>query len=223
MQGNKVLMILSLFVGALAGCTPASAPPAGQPVESPTILPTVTPALPTGWETYSSDGQCGYTISHPSDMDGVSQGVYNWLLSPTAADPGGPVPSFMYISVIPDDLAQDAEPGTIYNYDLAETQALLNLPVGESLSLREDPSFAAWFTYTRLPDVVLSSQTARAYENAQPWEFPPGTKEIRYYLQVNDCTYMVGGYLASADSDQMGAIDEELFDQIIATFRLAPE
>jgi hypothetical protein len=32
---------------------------------------------------------------------------------------------------------------------------------------------------------------------------------------------MIGGYLTAAGSDAPRAIDEELFDQIIATFRLA--
>jgi hypothetical protein len=81
---------------------------------------------------------------------------------------------------------------------------------------------ADWFTYARLPDMMLSSQTAQAYENTQPWEFPLGTKEIRYYLQGKGCTYLIGGYMATVGSGRPGAIDEELFDQIIATFRLAP-
>ncbi|MEO7840406.1 MAG: hypothetical protein ABIU06_13745 [Anaerolineales bacterium] len=56
----------------------------------------------------------------------------------------------------------------------------------------------------------------------QPWKFPLGTKEIRYTLQANGCTYLIGGYLATVGSGQPGAIDEELFDQVIATFRLTP-
>ena len=33
--------------------------------------------------------------------------------------------------------------------------------------------------------------------------------------------FTIGGYLATVGSGQPGRIDEELFDQIIATFRLA--
>jgi hypothetical protein len=152
-------------------------------------------------------------------MDGASQGTNNWILSHTTTEPSGPVPNFIYISVIPDDFQN--EPGAIYNYDPAETENLLNMQIAESKSLREDPNIAPWFTYTRLPDRTLSNQTAQTYENTQPWEFPPGTKEIRYYLKANGCTYLVGGYMATVGSGQPGAIDEELFDQIIATFRLA--
>ena len=215
MQLTKSLILLSFLWIAAAGCAPAST----QPTEPPTITPVS--ALPSGWETYTNQGGCGYAISHPSSMDGASQGDFNWLLTPTAADPGGPIANFIYISVIPDDLPQDAGPGTIYNYDPAETQALMDLQVGESLALRDDPAFSPWFTYTRLPDVTISGQPAQAYENTQPWEFPPGTREIRYYLKANGCTYMIGGYLTTAGSGQPGIIDEELFDQILATFRLA--
>jgi hypothetical protein len=153
-------------------------------------------------------------------MEGASQGMYSGILSVATTEPSGPVPNFIYISVIPDDFQSD-EPGIIYNYDAAETQTLLSLQVGESVSLRENLDIAPSFTYTRLPDAKLSDQPAQAYENTQPWEFPSGTKEIRYYLKANGCTYLVGGYMATGDLGQPGAIHEELFNQIIATFRLA--
>ena len=212
-QVSTKLIILSIFLAGVAGCAAPSTPPAAPP----------TPTLPPGWETYSAStdqGKCGYAISHPSDMDVTSQGTYSWIFGPAATeDPGGPIPNFIYISVIPDGF-ESSEPGTIYNYDPAETQTLLNLQVGENTSLRDDPSLADWFTYTRLPDTTLSNQTAQAYENTQPWEFPLGTKEIRYYLKANGCTYLVGGYVATVGSGQPGAIDEELFNQIVAAFRL---
>jgi hypothetical protein len=155
-------------------------------------------------------------------MDGASSGTYSWILSPTAAEPSGPVPNFIYISVIPDDF-QSSEPGAIYNYDPAETHTLLSMQIGESRSLRDfDANLAPWFTYARLPDTAFGAQAAQTYENDQPWEFPLGTKEIRYYLKANGCTYLIGGYIATVGSGQPGWIDEELFDQIIATFRLIP-
>jgi hypothetical protein len=201
-------VLLSLLFGLVAACAPAGT----QPAEPPT------PTLPAGWETFVNNGQCSYAISHPSAMDVASQGTYSWYLSVSTTEPGL-VPNFIYISVIPDDF-QSSEPGAIYNYDPAETQTLLNLQVGASQALREDPNLESSFTYTRLPDATLGNLAAQAYENTQPWEFPPGTKEIRYYLQANGCTYLVGGYLATVGSGQPGAINEELFDQIMATFRV---
>jgi hypothetical protein len=216
-QVSTKLMILSILLAGLAGCAPANTPPpAGPP----------TPTVPPGWERHSASanqGQCSYAIDHPSNMDVTSQGMYNWLLSPSAQEPSGPVPNFVYISVIPDDFPQSGGGDEIiYNYDPVDTQTLLSLRVGESRSLRDDATLADWFTYTRLPDRTLSGQPAQTYDNTQPWEFPPGTKEIRYYLKANGCTYLVGGYVATVGSGQPGSIDEDLFDQIIATFHLAP-
>jgi hypothetical protein len=154
-------------------------------------------------------------------MDGAQQGTYSWIVSPTTAEPSGPAPNFIYISVIPNDLQNNGNE-IIYNYDPVETRTLLSLQEGESRSLRDDPNLTSWFTYTRLPDAALGNQAAQTYENDQPWEFPLGTKEIRYYVQANGCTYLIGGYMATVGSGQPGAMDQERFDQIIATFRLAP-
>jgi hypothetical protein len=151
-------------------------------------------------------------------MEGTGEGTNSWSLNITSTEPTGPIPNFIYISVIPDDFQGGA--GVIYNYDPAATEILLNMQVGESKSVHPDPNMAPSFTYTRLPDTTLSNQTAQTYENTQPWEFPAGTKEIRYYLKANGCTYLFGGYMDTLGSAQPLAIDEELFDQIIATFQV---
>lgn len=219
------LAVLSLLFGWLIGCAPAGT----QPVELPTLTPpapsvpsattAVETTMPSGWGIYTGQGQCGYMISHPADMEVASQDTYSWILSPSASDSGGTIRNFIYVSTIPSEV-----PGgeIIYNYDPAEADTLLNMQVGESKPLREDPNTAQWFTYTRLPDTVLSDQSAQTYENTAPWEFPPGTKEIRYYLRSNTCTYLIGGYLDTSGANPAGAINQELFDQIIATFRLTP-
>jgi hypothetical protein len=156
-------------------------------------------------------------------MDGTSQATNSWSLSHTTTEPSGLDPNFIYVSVIPDDFQEGA--GIIYNYDPAATERLLNMQVGESGSLYDDPNLAdmaPWFTYTRLPDTTLSNQTAQTYENTQPWEFPLGTKEIRYYLQANGCTYLIGGYISTVGSGEPRAISQELFEEIIATFQVNP-
>jgi hypothetical protein len=211
MQTITGLLILGLFLGGVIGCAPQATPP--------TVLPT--PTVPPGWETYSEDpdGKCGFALDHPSDMKADSQGTHSWILNRTTADPGGPVPNFIYISVIPDDF-HSTEPGAIYNYDPGETQTLMSMQVGESRSLRDDPNLAPSFTYTRLPDATLADQAAQAYENTQPWEFPPSTKEIRYYVRAQGCTFLVGGYLSTVGTGQPGAIGEDLFGQIVSSFRL---
>ena len=222
------LVLLSLLFSLLVGC----APRATQPVDLATLTPPsiVAPTIPveatvsSGWETYTNEGQCGYAISYPANIDLTSEGPYSWTFSFASTEPAEPFPNFVYISVIPDDF-QGGEDGSIYNYHPADTATLLSMQVGESRSLREDPNLgdlAAGFSYTRLPDTTLSNQTAQTYENTQPWEFPPGTKEVRYYLQANGCTYMVGGYFATVGSGVPGAISQELFDEIIVSFQTNP-
>lgn len=210
------LLMLCILLG-VAGCVPQSTPPSAPPTSTVTSSPISTEI--SDWVTFRNDEQCSFAVDLPPDMEVASQGTYSWTLNRTTTDPGGPFPNFLYISVIPNDF-QSTEPGVIYNYDPAETQTLLNVQVGESKPLREDPALASSFTYTRLPDATLGGQTVQAYENTQPWEFPAGTKEIRYYLQANGCTFLVGGYLSTVGSGQPGEIEEDLFQQIIMTFRL---
>ena len=95
------------------------------------------------------------------------------------------------------------------------------MQVGESKSIHTAEQMAPWFTFNRLPDTMIANQTARTYENTQPWEFPAGTREIRYFLSANGCTYLIGGYMDTTGSGQVGAIHEALLNQIIATFRLS--
>ena len=212
------LVLLSLLLGWVVGC----APQATQPVDLTTPTLPVEATLPSGRETYTNQGQCGFAISHPADMemDGESNGTYSWILRHAITEPTGIDPNFVYISVIPGDFR--GGPGEIYNYDPASTEILLNMQVGETGSLYDSPTIASWHIYTRLPDMTLSNQTAQTYENTQPFEFPEGTKEVRYYLQTNGCTYMIGGYFATADSREPRAISQELFDEIIATFQVNP-
>jgi hypothetical protein len=210
------LIVLIMFLGGVVGCAPPAPPQAAPSATLPAPTPTVLP----GWQTYSNQGPCGYAIDYPSAMAGTHQDAHSWLLNHPATESDAPFPNFIYVSVIPDEFTTGGDE-IIYNYDPAATQTLLGLQVGESRSLHGEPTLAPWFTYTRLPDTVLDDQAAQTYENTQPWEFPPGTKEIRYYLKGNRCTYLIGGYMSTVGSGQTGAIDEESFDQIIASFRLA--
>lgn len=217
-QMSRSLIFLSILLVGAAGCAPQSTQPAALPTLPLIPTPTAAVNVPNGWETYSNQEQCGFDISYPADMEITGDGTNSWSLSVASTEPSGPVPNFAYVSVIPDSFQGGA--GEIYNYDPAATEILLNMQVGESGSVHPIPDFAPGFTYTRLPDTTVSNQTAQTYENTQPWEFPAGTKEIRYYLKANGCTYLFGGYMATVGSAQPGGFDEELFHQIIATFRV---
>ena len=210
------LVLLSFLLIGITACSRAATPTVVPPISTPT-----TPVnVPEGWETFSNNGQGEYVLSFPANIDVSAQGTYNWIFSPTDADAGGQVQNFIYVSVIPDGF--DSSGGEIiYNYDPAEMATLLSMQLGESRSLHEDPMTAPWFTYTRVLETVIDNQVAQTYENAQPWQFPLGTMEIRHYLQSNGCTYLIGGYLATVGSGQSGAIDEELYRRIINTIRVS--
>jgi hypothetical protein len=151
-------------------------------------------------------------------MEGTDSGDYSWTLGMKQANPDEGARNFVYVSVIPAGFQSSG--GDIYNYNTAEADILLNMQVGESKSLREGLDIAAGFSYTRQPDTILDGQAAKVYESMQPWEFPQGTKEIRYYVQTEEYTYMLGGYVDTTGSNQPGAITEAVFDQIVATFRV---
>jgi hypothetical protein len=222
-----LVMVGLLLVGAtgcrqgrLATPTPSILPSSIQSPATPiAVLPTITAEaiVPAGWETYTNP-RFHNSISYPPDMEGTDSGDYSWTLGMKLANPDEGARNFVYLSVIPAGFQSSG--GDIYNYNTAEADILINMQVGESKSLREGLDTAAGFSYTRQPDTILDGQTAKVYESTQPWEFPQGTKEIRYYVQTEAYTYLLGGYLDTTGSDQPGAITEALFDQIIATFRV---
>jgi hypothetical protein len=217
-----------LLLAVCVGCTPASTQPTQQPPASatePQATPTETistataePLAPAGWLLHNSQ-RCEYTISYPSEMQVNYEGAYSRTLGFQLTNPEEGARNFLYVSVIISEIRSMGE--GIYNYDPAEAEILLNMEVGERKSVRELPDPTAW-TYQRKPDTPISGLPARVYENTQPWEFPGGTKEIRYFLSLDGCTYIIGGYLDTTGLSQPGAITEELFSQIVATIRLNP-
>ena len=229
-QTPIALCIVALLLAVSVGCNPVSTQPSEQPIPGSTEpqavpttpLPTATSEalIPAGWATYTSQ-RCEYTISHPAEMQVTNNGSHSRILGFELPDPDQGARNFIYVSVISPDLQVNPDEG-VYNYDPTEAEILLNMQVGESKAVREVQDLAQWFTYQRMPDTPLGGQPAQTYQNVQPWEFPGGTKEIRYLLSLNGCTYLIGGYLDTTNSNQPGAITEELFNQIAATIRLGP-
>jgi len=182
--------------------------------------------VPTEWTTYNGtlyNGtlRCGYTVSYPPAMEVSDNGAYSQSFSHKLTVPERGARNFIYISVI-DQESERSDEEIIYNYAPAEMELLRTLAVGEHKSVRDIANVSAWFTYHRLPDTVIGGHTALAYKNIQPWEFPVGTKELRYFLSRNGCTYLIGGYLDTANVNLPGAITEERFNLVIATIRLYP-
>jgi hypothetical protein len=181
---------------------------------------TSTAIIPAGWSFYTSQ-HCEYAIGYPPDMQISNNGTSSRTLEFKPANPDEMIPNFVYVSVI-DQGNQSIGQESIYNYDPAAAEILLNMQVGESQPLHDNQDLAEWFTYESLPDEMIDGNLAMTYVNQQPWEFPTGTKEVRYFIPLDGCTYLIGGYLNNADSAQPGAINQDLFHQIITTIQLMP-
>jgi hypothetical protein len=230
MQRRTAFCLAILLLVINVGCVPVRTQPLVQ--STPTaIAPSPTPAppsptatvealIPAGWMTYTSQ-RCEYALSYPADMQVSNEGAYSHSFSFNLANPDEGARNFVYVSVINQDI-QSPTAGDIYNYDPAEASRLLDLQIGESQPVRDISDVAEWFTYQRQPDTTIGGYAAKTYENLKPWEFPGGTKEIRYYLSQNGCSYQIGGYLVTTQSNQPGAITEDLFHRIVATMRVMP-
>lgn len=202
--------------GVTASFDPRAVP--SDPVEMPTLA---------GWTMYtSSSQQCGYSISYPSELQVSDQTQYSQIFGFDLSDSDAGARNFVYVSVITPEIQNMVKQGLykydVYNYDPAATEILLAMQVGESKSAHQAPGMESGFTFERKPDAQIGGHTAQTYENLRPWEFPAGTKEIRYYLSLDGCTYLIGGYMDTAQSAQPGAITEDLFRQIIATVQPVP-
>jgi len=233
-QRRTAFYLVSLLLVISAGCAPVSTqapveptPSATEPPPSPTStspLPTATdePLIPAGWIAHSSQ-RCEYTLGYPPDMQISYNGAHSRTIDFNLANPDEGARNFIYVSVLNQDYQNQILGGeSIYNYDPAVADLLLNLQVGESKPVHPVQELAPSFTFQRLPDTTISGYPAQTYENFQPWEFPEGTKELRYHLSLNGCTYLIGGYMDTTGSNQPGAITEDLFHQIIATVQLMP-
>lgn len=232
------LFYVVLGILLISGCnqsaaTPLSAtsfpiPSATEPQAAPTMpLPTPTgeALIPAGWTTHTSQ-KCEYAISYPAEMLAHAENPYSETIIFNLANPEEGARNFIYVSVIAPEIQDRVKQGSylndVYNYDPVETEILLNMQVGESKAVREIANTAPSFTYQRKPDTPISGYAAQTFERMQPWEFPGGTKEIRYYLSLSGCTYLIGGYMDTTGSNKVGTITEELFKQIVATIQLIP-
>lgn len=229
------LFYIILGIIFISGCIPSAATPSSTSLPIPTatgpeavpttaVPTTISEApIPAGWTTYASQ-QCEYAISYPSEMLARAENSYSEIIRFNLANPEEGARNFIYVSVIDSEIQNMVKQGVyfhdVYNYDPVEAEVLLNMQVGESKALHDIANTAPSFTYQRKPDTQINGYVAQTYESLQPWEFPLGTKEIRYYLSQNGCTYLIGGYMDTTGSDQPGAIKEELFRQIVATIQL---
>ena len=183
--------------------------------------------VPATWVTYNNASQqCGYEISYPPELQVTEQTPYSQTFGFNLPDSDAGIPNSIYMSVVTPEIQKMVEDGNynhdVYNYDPAAIEILVNMQPGESKSIHPAPVMETGFTFERKLDTQISGHNAQTYENIHPWEFPRGTKEIRYYLPSDGCIYLIGGYVDTTQSNQPGTIMEDLFHQIIATVQVMP-
>lgn len=176
------------------------------PSESPTTQrPIASPSLENG---------VGYTLRLPADIESESMGSYSRLYKKQTTATSPEVTNFAYVSVIP--ISQAAASGEIYNYTKADVDALRRLPLSESVVLgAKNLPTAQYFTYTHVSDTMIGGYGAKVFLNASPWEFPAGTQEYRYLLEFGNVTYLLGGYVGTAEAATFTKAD---LDQLFSTF-----
>ena len=142
------IVLLSLLFGGVAGCAQVGTQPVdlATPTATAPSIPSPTEAVEATLPRCPRDGRPTPARDNAATPSATQQTwtaparrLHSWILTYTATEPSGPVPNFVYISVIPGDF-QSGRQGVIYNYDPAETETLLNMQVGESRSFREDPT-----------------------------------------------------------------------------------
>lgn len=219
------LVVLILLFAGIEGCAPVTAQPVETADPAPSPMPENDVSVTAESETFiGGEGACAYSISYPSDMESGTLGwQYSWILRyhDLVLPPPEVANNFIYISALPARTPTDGV-GVVINYDYAEVETLEQMEIGESTTLRSGSDTAQETIFTRLPDKIIADQVAQAYESTEPSNSSTRIKEVRYYFRDSDCSYLIGAHLNAADSDQAGAITEELFDQIIATFDLIP-
>lgn len=220
---RKLVLFLPLLFVIIAsiylyfGPTPLTDP---QPSSSPSSTTTATPTInPTNSTTGPVNS---YTITIPPGFIINSEGEFSRTIAKDVAVEGQGNPSFIYISIIPK--GQEQAEGTIYNYNQADFTKLVRSQPGTTVVLGElkDQNLNSFFTYNHTEGRMLGGYGAKAFTNTKPWEFPAGTTEYRYIIEMANVQYLIGAYL-NTESTSPRYISSAEFDQILSTLKLTPD
>jgi len=173
--------------------------------------------IPNGWKTYTPENNT-FEISYPPELEVSSNGEYSILITKKESQPDFGHANFIYVSVIPDSEITAGD-GQIYNYNKEQFETLINIEEGEhvSLSQNDNPDLSEWFTYTRLPNVIISGNDFKVFSNSKPWEFPSEITEFRYIGgPIKGNTFILGGYVV----DYSGSITYDILQAVLQTFSI---
>lgn len=162
----------------------------------------------TSWKTYTNT-KFGFSFKYPPNLK-----EENGCKDPTNCSinsfvgPGKGPNNFIYVSI-----SKGNNFSLPYNADGVDT--LLSMKIGESKSINNfKPEY---FTFKRLPDLIISDLSAKTFLSEKSWEFPENTKQKRVYINRNNDLILIGAY---TDSDD---IPLKVFDQILSTFKFTDQ
>lgn len=220
MKKSGILFLILLIAGTLFFYFTLKSGKSGEDATD-TVSPIPTDMqdnnTPDNWKTYIHES-LGYSISYPDAYSVESNGDYSILILKTDKQPGFGPANFIYVSVVPPD--QSTNEGEIYNFNHVQYNKLQKLGIGEKVALADtnQPDLNAWFTYTRVDDSEIDGHPAERFENTKPWEFPPGTTEVRFIFESDGYIYLMG-YYYGGESLQDPLDPREAF-RIISSFKL---
>ncbi len=173
--------------------------------------------IPKGWQTYTND-KTQFSISYPTDFEISDYGLNTQRIVKKVQTLGQGPSNFIYVSAILE--GDQNKDGQIYNFNKTHLDSLVSMKVGDTKPVAgEEKELEQYVTFTRLPDIKIGGNKAMAFANMKPWEFPAGTKEYRYLIHQKNRTYIVGGYIATSETDEY-SISETLYKKIIDTIQL---
>lgn len=206
----KNLVLISLALIALVAIIFISLPKTkpAEVVPSPTLqVGSNRPAvIPSGWQTRANE-QLKYKISFPAGYKLTENGPNGVIIEKDVAVQGAGSANFIYLTVIPDDKLESSG-GEFYNYNSREYRLLTGLMPEQSTSSGEIKDLERYYTYSRLPDEMISGLSSRVFMNSKPWEFPQGTVEYRYLINKSGNLYLLGSYTGSGESDDVITVQE---------------
>lgn len=203
-----IVLIIVIILGIALGIKPIRQKIFKHKNPATTNQPYVTPStgsIPTdetaNWKTYNNI-EFGYTINYPTEFQ-VTGEKEHIILMKRITEPGGVPNNFVTITVL-------TKPGDDVNI-------LFNTGVGKTAVF--NPDLVEYFSYVRYPDTTIAGMAAKVYFNKSPYEFGPGVKEYRYYINRGGNIYFIDGFIENKDNSQIDYISEQLFQRILSTFK----
>jgi hypothetical protein len=218
---KKVIILSLILLGVLLAYHEAGKGPKMEPTPAPSQKASVSgESLLT--ETYQNPSG-GYRVKLPKDFLVENNGENSVLIRPKADLSGtSGASNFMYISVVKPEFKKERV-GEVYNYtpdQYKKLAAMTELGTDVNLAGAEASELGQWYAYTLVANEYVGGVAAKHFQNHKPWEFPVGTTEDRFTMEVGDDIYILGYYTGGDTVAQEARLDPRIAYSIIKSFEL---